>query len=272
MMWTGAWRRVVIGVACVGAGMAAPASATALSTHSATASTPNSAGQLVATAKCGAHQHVVSGGFKTPHPYDAFGTVVSRAVKGGWNVTLFPKSTTMLTAYAYCAHNGQLSLSKDENQVTAAERKGNTVSTASCSGETVISGGWAYSPSTGERNSPTYRDYADGAGKWTVMSVFRSTPAKLTAFAYCGRGVVVNVRSSTSGRIFLGGSATASCHKGETLLSGGYTTTPTPDWHNTRGPDFFYSGSYRSGVRSWTARAGNYGMPGKITVFAYCEA
>ena len=53
-------------VACVGATLAAPTGAMALSTHSATATTPSGDGVLVATAKCGANERVVSGGFRSP--------------------------------------------------------------------------------------------------------------------------------------------------------------------------------------------------------------
>jgi hypothetical protein len=157
--------------------------------------------------------------------------------------------------------------------VAALREKANTTATARCaSGETLVSGEYAFVPSSGQSTTTSFRDYAASASKWTAMAVFLTRPAKLAAFAYCERGVVVKVRSSSSASIphESDGSATARCHKGETLLSGGYTTTPTPDWHDTAGPDLFYSGSFRSGVRSWTAAAINYGTSGKITAFAYC--
>lgn len=106
------------------------------------------------------------------------------------------------------------------------------------------------------------------------MSIFAIPPGNLVAWGYCARGVTVQVRSNTSHPIATdsNGSATASCHPGETLLAGGYTTTPTPDWDNVAGPDSFYAASYRSGTRSWTARGTNFSMvSGKITSFAYCE-
>lgn len=61
--------------------------------------------------------------------------------------------------------------------------------------------------------------------------VFPITPAKLAALAYCERGVVVKVRSSSSASIpkHSGGSATASCHPGETLLSGALLGRPPSD-------------------------------------------
>jgi hypothetical protein len=98
------------------------------------------------------------------------------------------------------------------------------------------------------------------------------------ALTYCARGVTVKVRSSSTSIVAQGsvepgtGSATASCHKGETLLAGGYTTTPTPDYFDMTGPDLFYNASHRTAVRSWTASASNYSAAaGKLTAFAYCE-
>jgi hypothetical protein len=267
----GVRRGMAFTAVCMGTALAAPASAMALSTHSATTTTLNSAGQLVATATCGAGEHVVSGGFLGP---DASAAVSSRAVNGdSWTVRLFPGIGNKLTTYAYCARNGQLSISAHENRVPAVTGGANTTANASCaSGQTLVAGGYAFLPGLRESNSPTYRDYAS-AHTWSVMSVFAGGTGKLAAFAYCARGVVVKVRSNSSPSIPTGGdgSATASCHSGETLLSGGYTTTPTPDWHNMTGPDFFYGDSYRSGQRSWTARAHNYSnVAGQITAFAYC--
>jgi hypothetical protein len=268
---------MVMTAACLGIALAAPAGAMALSTHSATDSTVNTNGELVATAKCAANEHVVSGGFKTSILDDASGEVVSRAVMGDrWTVQFYPSGPDTLTTYAYCAPKGAISLVQHQRQVPAQTGSPtyNTVATARCaSGETLVSGGFEFLPSSGEPDSTTYRDYAVSPRKWTVMSAFDSPPATLAAFAYCGRGVIVKVRSSSSGRIPNDGhaSATASCHKGETLLGGGYTTTPTPDYANTTGPDTYFYRSYRSGARSWTARAKNYSnASGKIAAFAYC--
>jgi hypothetical protein len=67
----------------MGAMSGAPTGAMALSTHSATTSTPNASGELVATAGRGAAEHVVSGGFNiSPRLNASDGIVVSRAVNG----------------------------------------------------------------------------------------------------------------------------------------------------------------------------------------------
>ncbi len=277
MVSTGIWRRVTATAAVAGAALAAPSGAIALSTHSATDSTMNSAGELVATAKCGANEQVVSGGFKTPSLDNAEGEVVSRAVHGDrWTVHFYPGGAEKLTAYAYCAPKGQIRLSQHQNHASAlgGTPSYNTVAMARCgSGERLVSGGFAFSPSSNENDSTTYRNYAANAKKWTVMSAFDTTPGTLFAFAYCGKGVVVKVRSDTSKSIPDSGhaTATASCHQGESLLGGGYTTTPTPDYANTTGPDVYFSRAFRSGTRSWTVTAKNYSHhTGKVSAYAYC--
>jgi hypothetical protein len=271
-------RGMAVAVGCVGIALAAPGGAMALSTHSATSSTPNGNGVLVATAKCGAHERVVSGGFRSPESSSA---IVSRAVRGdSWTVHLYPESGP-LTTFAYCARKGQFSISSHVQTVSVMVRGANTSATASCgSGEKVVSGGYVMSPvSATHKNSPNFRDFAAGPSKWTVMSAFALAPAKLAAVAYCARGVTVKVRSESTSIAAQGfgdppgtGSATASCHKGETLLAGGYTTTPTPDYDDMTGPDLFYNASHRTAIRSWTASASNYSAAaGKLTAFAYCE-
>lgn len=265
---------MAVTVACMGAPLAAPAGAMALSTHSATSSTRKSSGLYGATAKCGAGEHVVSGGFHSSVGGEV-AAVLSRAFhRNSWTVHLASLDPNTLTTYAYCASSGEISA--HENEVRAVNGKsGNTTVTARCAaGEALVSGGYAFlSPQSRQGNSPTYRDYAANASKWTVMAAFENTPAKLRAVAYCQRGVKVKVRSSADTiPAHAGGSATVSCHSGETLLAGGYTTTPKPDWENSVGPDLFYTASYRSGARSWTAAANNFSdVSGKITVFAYCK-
>src|SRR5690349_15643835 len=167
------WRRAAVAVACMGVVLAAPCGAAALSTHSATAK--GSFYVLEATAKCGANEHVVSGGFSSSIPAHAAGEVVSRAVDhhSGWTVDLFASYKDTLTTYAYCARNGKLALSTHEHRVPAASLgpsdipDTNTVGRADCApGETLVSGGFALLD-TGQ-NSLTYRDYAASASRWTV--------------------------------------------------------------------------------------------------------
>lgn len=275
MVRFGVCRRAMVVAACTGGvGLAAPAGAPALTTHSATDHTLDTHGALKATAKCGAGEHVVSGGYKTSDASRSGSAVVSRAVNSNrWTVQFFPLSMTSerLTTYAYCASGGG-AIATHQNTVPTATTPTNTDVTAACgSNQAVVSGGYALMPSRSGYNSPIYSAYALSATQWRVTGAFPA-PSTLTAFAYCQRGVVVKVRSRTRTNLSLGtGSATAKCHKGETLLSGGYKTTPQPDYNNNAGPDSFYSASYRSGTRSWTASAANYSFAsGQITAFAYC--
>jgi hypothetical protein len=273
MTRTGNWRWTAVTAACGVTALAAPAGAMALTTHSATDDTQNANGQLVATAKCGAGEHVVSGGYKGS---DSGGAVVSRAIHGdSWTVHLYPGLTDTLTTYAYCARSGRIAT--HANQATGVAPPPSTTVNASCaSGETLVSGGYAFlaTPPSTQDGAATYKDYAASAHNWKVTVAFEDVPADIKAFAYCQRDVDVKVRSKTSDPIPDEGvgSVKASCHEGETLLAGGYTTTPKPDWDNNAGPDLFYFASHRSGSRSWTASAHNYSsVAGSITAFAYCE-
>jgi hypothetical protein len=70
--------------------------------------------------------------------------------------------------------------------VAALREKANTTATARCaSGETLVSGEYAFVPSSGQSTTTSFRDYAASASKWTAMAVFLTRPAKLAAFAYC---------------------------------------------------------------------------------------
>jgi hypothetical protein len=130
----------------------------------------------------------------------------------------------------------------------------------------IDEGGWVLA---------VFKSRRTGKRTWGISAFVDEPPAKVKAFAYCTRHLDVKVRSNQSDPIPTEGAsdATASCHRRETLLSGGYTTTPKSDFSNDTGPDFFYFRSLRSGSRSWTATAHNYSdIAGQITTFAYCKA
>lgn len=108
----------------MGAALAAPAGALALTTHSASTSTPDSAGQLVATAKCGSNEHVFSGGYKTSNASPLDGAVVSRALKGNsWTVHFFASAPDVPTTYAYCERNGRLRMQEKEGSRPCRRRR-----------------------------------------------------------------------------------------------------------------------------------------------------
>jgi hypothetical protein len=272
MTKTDAWRRSAVGAVALCGALLVPGSAAALSTHSATDTTQNSDGDLVATAKCAHDEHVVSGGFAGATDG---GAISSRAVHGdSWRVVFYPGVTNTLTTQAYCAKHGHLSTHTD--RVAGVETPPNTTATARCAaGETLVSGGLEFIADnlSSESGSAVFKAFAASSRAWQVTVAFEAVPADIKAYAYCGRGVDVKVRSGQSHSIPNDGvgTAKASCHRGETLLSGGYTTTPAPDWENTSGPDLFYYASHRLRKRTWTASAHNYSnADGTIKAFAYC--
>ena len=247
---------------------AAPASA--LTTRSATTSTPLPSGQLAATASCHKGEKVVSGGFTDSNNGSA---VVSRAAgDDGWTVRTYPGDSGTLTVYAYCSNRKGISAAK--NSTTATHSGPNVVVTAKCGqNESVVSGGYELKPR--ESNSPVFKSRRGDVRSWSVMAVFDTVPADLEVFAYCQRHADVTVRSATGASIGDEevGSATAHCHRGEQLLSGGYSIRPTPDWNNATGPDPFFYQSAKVGKRGWMASAHNYSaVSGKIVAYAYCAS
>jgi hypothetical protein len=246
--------------------------AAALKTRSATSSTLNGNGELVATAHCHDGERVVSGGF-ADSPEGA--AVVSRAAgRDGWTVHTYPGSSS-LTTYAYCSTTGGVSTASDHVQVT---RRSNTKAKARCGrGDVAVSGGYKFGNEELEGNSPAFSSRRAGTRGWSILALLAETPARLDVFAYCQHDADVIVRTAQAhipgGPSDTTGSATVKCHPGEKLLSGGYKTTPTPDWDNSAGPDFFYYGSKRVGPRGWKASAINYSdVGGKIVAYAYCAA
>ena len=248
--------------------------ASGLVARSATDATPNGDGMLVATAKCPGRKHVVSGGFKAE---DNAVPVVSRAVGDRkWTVHLFPGSTEALKTVAYCGAR-RVSRHSKTKAADADTQVANKVAAKCDRGESVVSGGFRLidTPPGDLDNNPVFKSRRTGKRTWGVSAFVDEPPAKVKAFAYCTRHLDVKVRSNQSDPIPTEGAsdATASCHRSETLLSGGYTTTPKSDFSNDTGPDFFYFRSLRSGSRSWTATAHNYSdIAGQITTFAYCKA
>jgi hypothetical protein len=153
-------------------------------------------------------------------------------------VSTAPRSTSLLPLPC-CACDSQIS--SHETKVKGVAAPPNTSGMARCtSGQSLVSSGFALtsSPTSYVTGSSVYADYAAGARKWKVTAAFEYVPAKLATLAYCQRGATVKVGSKSSAPIppYGDGSATARCHKGETLLSGGYLTSPKPDINNTGGP------------------------------------
>jgi hypothetical protein len=276
-----AWsrRRLAIWVCVLGTATLAVGTATTafagkgLKTRSVTTTTVDDVGQLVATAECKQGERVVSGGFSSQD--DSYATE-SRAAQGQkWIVRLWGSGQPdeSLTVDAYCAKEGRFS--KHKKTEDAVETTDPTKSKAKCGKkEAAVAGGYTLVTDDGGGNSPVFIARKARKRAWSVSAFADDPPGSLTTFVYCRKGAKVKVRSAQSDPIDdeEPGSATAKCHRGETLLSGGYTTTPESDFNNTTGPDFFYYVSSRSGPRSWTAAAHNYSdVAGQITTFAYCQ-
>ena len=151
----------------------------------------------------------------------------------------------------------------------------NTSVAAHCgSGEKLVAGGYQFTNLSHQQDAALFSDYAAG-GAWKLVAVSYTVPAKVKAFAYCERGVVIKVSSARSGSIGYDsvGSVTASCRPDETLLGGGYTQKPTPDFYGNDGPAFFIGASHRSGKRSWIVTGENFSsVSGKLIAYAYCES
>jgi hypothetical protein len=173
--------------------------------------------------------------------------------------------------YAYCTKGKGVKRRSSTKNVppydgAAAKNK------AKCdSGHTLVSGGYANEDGFIEA---IHKSRRKSDRTWGVSAFNNGDATDFEVFAYCQRNVDVVVRSARSDPIpdNSNGSATARCHRGEELLSGGYTTTPKADYSNKTGPDFYYHRSSRQGEKAWKAKARNYSdIAGRITAFAYCK-
>ena len=254
--------------------LAAPGMASALKARSVTTTTMDANDLLAATAECKQGEHVISGGFSSDEESAA---VISRAIKGRkWTVSLFAGTPTpSLTVSAYCSGSERVSRHSSSEDAPADPADAAEGEARCDSGESVVSGGHELAGLAVQDNSPVFSSRRAGKRGWSISVFVANPPATLKTFAYCQRHVDVKVRSQQGDPIpdNGNGSVSASCHKGEKLLSGGYTTTPESDFSNDFGPDFFFYRSSRSGRRQWTASAHNYSnIAGQITTFAYCKA
>jgi hypothetical protein len=267
MMGMGFGGRIVAGAILAAVALAVPSLAWGLKTR--TATNPVLPGK--ATAKCGDGERLVSGGFSMP---DGGQVTISRAAKGQrWTATA--DGNPPLTVFAYCTGGRGVSRHHHSETVPGPSGTRKTVAAHCDANQSLVSGGYeTVNSEPGTHDLVAFKSRRAGDRTWKV-TVFNDsdTASTLKVFAYCKRHVDVKARSKSDP---VGpnqpGSATARCHRGETLLSGGYTTTPRSDYGNTTGPDLFYTGSYRSGRRAWTAAGHNYSdVAGRITTFVYCK-
>lgn len=259
--------RIGAGAAFAAVTLAVPSLAWGLKTRTATAPTlPGTA-----TAECRDGEHVVSGGFSLP---DEGQVTISRAKGQRWTATA--DGDPPLTVFAYCTGGRGVSRHSESETVPGPAGTRQTVAAHCDANESLVSGGYeTVNADPGIHDLVAFKSRRTGDRTWKV-TVFNDsdTASTLKVFAYCKRDVDVKARSKQSEQIPLDqpGLASARCHRDEALLSGGYITTPKPDYQNTTGPDLFYTGSYKSGRRAWTAAAHNYSdAPGRITTFVYCK-
>jgi hypothetical protein len=267
MMGMGLGDRIGAGAILAAVALAVPSLAWGLKTR--TATNPVLPGK--ATAKCKDGERLVSGGFSMP---DGGQVTISRAAKGQrWTATA--DGSPPLTVFAYCTGGRGVSRHRHSETVPGPGGTQKTVAAHCDANQSVVSGGYeTVNSEPGTHDLDAFKSRRAGDRTWKV-TVFNDsdTASTLRVFAYCKRNVDVKVRSKRDpvGPDQLG-SPTARCHRGEALLSGGYTTTPKSDWGNLAGPDVFYTGSYRSGRRAWTATGHNYSnVGGKIKTFVYCK-
>jgi hypothetical protein len=148
--------------------------------------------------------------------------------------------------------------------------------TAKCpTGQTAISGGFRGSLVMGNPASIAVASYRSSSSEWTVS--FAANPGvadKLpaTAYAYCAHGDPLKPRKAVT---TLRGdpneiktkSLTASCRKGERVVSGGFR--PALRATGSNGPvtvDF-----YRASSSSWKISSAVFAINAKIRAYAYCE-
>ncbi len=264
-------RTSTIGLAAAALGalalFASPASA--LTKVSATA-VPGPSGIYKAKMQCPSGQRAISGGFRS-NQGDNF--PVSRAIRPDtWLVKGFDPN---FTGYAYCSKT--MRIAHATKSVDGNDEPTNTDSGASCpSGTTLVSGGYRMSDPSSRGNAPIYSSFPASGKKWSIVGLLDS-PGTLKSFAYCAKDAV-DVRMRTSKATSPGGdedvTVTAKCHSGEELLSGGFHTTPEPDWDNSAGPDTFFSDSYSSTAGAWTVSAIDYSsfVGGHVTAYAVCAS
>jgi hypothetical protein len=238
------------------------------------------------TAKCKKGQRAISGGFEAadfdPSEDRPVVNYASRK-KGsrGWKASAvdWADETRSMTAFAYCLKGEKLTKKKKTTTVPveAAEQGSATLEVKCKRGEKVVSGGYEIPDFEVVNGNYEFEGYAYasrklGGRKWTVSALnYGEEPVTLDAFAYCREAGGVKAESETATiEEAAVGAATASCERGQRVISGGFENTnfgPTGT-----DPQVVPLSSAKTGQRSWTAAGWNEGGgAGTFTVYAYCE-
>jgi hypothetical protein len=239
-------------------------------------------------AKCPQGKKVISGGFDNPGFNDtasgnpglfAYASHKSRSRR--WTVAAQNDNDgagTMIV-FAYCRRADSLKTRSASATVPHTGTQHGTATARCPSGQEAISGGLdnpGFTRDGGAGFFP-YVSKKSGSREWRVsVELFRPAPATLRAFVYCRAGRAVKTRSASATVPSTGSqaaTATAECKHGETLISGGYSTTSLEFPGGVSGPDLWYYSSHKAGRRGWTVSAFDNGgaAGGRFEALAYCE-
>jgi hypothetical protein len=181
----------------------------------------------------------------------------------------------LLLAIAGSAVGGAV---KTKSKTTAIPDDGSATATAKCKrGEKVVSGGFDADFDSNDTTVVLFESRKTGGRKWTASAGNRDTgSAQLNTFAYCSEslgGLKTRSAQTTIPESFFpdasSGTATATCKKGERVVSGGFDGPYDPT--AASGVILPYE-SRKQGRRRWTVSATSYGQgAGTLTALAYCS-
>ena len=198
-------------------------------------------------------------------------TPIVSTAKGerAWTVTAEEDN---FTAYALCSKNIGVKEVAETVGFKSTNQGSGTAASAKCPSEKrVISGGFEFS--TLVSNSPVFRSRPTDQRSWSVLALSEDSDSKLKVLAYCvpDRGGISTRKDSTQIGANQVRTVEPKCKSSETMLSGGWTVSPRPDWDNEDGPDTFFSSAYPAAQQSFVATAINFSaVAGRISGFAIC--
>ena len=264
------------------------AAGSGLKTKTASATVGPSPAAASTTAKCPHSKKVISGGFDNPGFNDTtpgnpglFAYASHKTGSRRWTVAAQNDNdgAGTIIAFAYCRNAESLKTRSASATVPNTGTQHGTATARCPQGQKAVSGG-VDNPDFGTDGGAGFFPYVSkksGGRGWTVsVELFRPAPATLTAFVHCREGEGVKTRSVSATVPASGsftGTATAKCKPGETLISGGYSTTSPENAGGGGSPDLWYYSSHKAGRRGWTVSAFDNGgaAGGTFTALAYCE-
>ncbi|UJA19256.1 hypothetical protein HJD18_02925 [Thermoleophilia bacterium SCSIO 60948] len=136
-------------------------------------------------------------------------------------------------------------------------------------GKAPVSGGFRLDPDDGALMNNSLEGVGDGKKSWTANTATFGGSGRSTVFAYCARFAKNMAFRSDRTTLDYGESATvtATCRRGERVMSGGYAFV------NSGTPFSVVTQSFRAGARAWSAEAFNFveNRPTTFLVFAHCR-